>query len=137
MYGHPPFFSHPIQPLDADDWVRAVEKQLELAQCNDQEKVLFASGQLQGAAQTWWDSYRASRPNNAPAITWEEFVKDFKAHHIPEGLMEEKQEEFRNLRMGNMTMSEYHNKFNELARYAPNEVREEADKRRHFLKGIY
>jgi hypothetical protein len=28
--------------------VRAVEKQLNIAQCNDLEKVLYASGQLQG-----------------------------------------------------------------------------------------
>ena len=34
----------------ADDWLRAVEKQLNIAQCNEMEKVLYTSGQLQGAA---------------------------------------------------------------------------------------
>jgi hypothetical protein len=33
-------------PLEADDWLRSVEKQHNIAQCNDQQKVLFASGQL-------------------------------------------------------------------------------------------
>jgi hypothetical protein len=40
-------FSHASDPLEADDWLRAVERQLNIAQCDDQEKVLYASGQLQ------------------------------------------------------------------------------------------
>jgi hypothetical protein len=39
--------------------------------------------------------------------------------------------------MGQMSVSEYHDKFMQLAHYAPNEVREDADKQRLFLKGIY
>jgi hypothetical protein len=39
--------------------------------------------------------------------------------------------------MGQMTVSEYHDKFSQLARYAPNEVREDADKQHLFLKRIY
>jgi len=34
-----------------------VERQLNITQCNDIEKVLYASGQLQEAAQTWRESY--------------------------------------------------------------------------------
>jgi hypothetical protein len=108
---------------------------LNIAQCNDLEKVLYASGQLQGTTQTW--SYQAACPDNAPPITWNEFVRDFRAHHIPEGVIELKQEEFRNLRMEQMSVSEYHDKFSQLVRYAPNEVREDADKQRLLLKGIY
>ena len=48
MKGRPPVFTHASDPLEADDWLRAVEKQLNIAQCNDLEKVLYASGQLQG-----------------------------------------------------------------------------------------
>ena len=53
MKGHPPVFNHAVDPLEADDWLRAVEKLLMIAQCNDHEKVLYASGQLQGATQDW------------------------------------------------------------------------------------
>ena len=51
MKGRPPVFTHASDPMEADDWLRAVEKQLNIAQCNDLEKVLYASSQLQGAAQ--------------------------------------------------------------------------------------
>jgi hypothetical protein len=36
-----------------------------------------------------------------------------------------------------MSVSEYHDQFSQLAHYAPNEVREDADKQHLFLKGIY
>jgi hypothetical protein len=137
LKGRPLGFTHAADPLEADDWVRAVGKQLNMAQCNDLEKVLYASDQLQGAAQTWWESYQSTRPNNAPPVTWQEFVRDFRAHHILDGVIELKQEEFRSLRMGSMTVSEYHDKFAQLSRYAPNEVREDVDKQCLFLKGVY
>jgi hypothetical protein len=57
MKGCPLVFTHASDPLEADDWLKAVEKQLNIAQCSDIDKVLYASGQLQGAAQEWWESY--------------------------------------------------------------------------------
>ena len=70
MKERPPVFTHSADPMEADDWLHAMEKQLNIAQCNGLKKVLYASGQLQGAAHTWWESYQAARPNHAPAITW-------------------------------------------------------------------
>ena len=49
MKGRPPVFTYSTDPMEADDWLQAVERQLNIAQCNDIEKVLYASGQLQGA----------------------------------------------------------------------------------------
>jgi hypothetical protein len=57
LKGRPPVFTHASESMEADDWLRAVEKQLNIAQCNDLKKVLYASGQLQGAAQDWWESF--------------------------------------------------------------------------------
>jgi hypothetical protein len=34
-------FSHSVEPMDADDWLKTVEKKLQVAQCNNREKVLF------------------------------------------------------------------------------------------------
>ena len=46
LKGRPLVFSHATDSLEADDWLRVVEKQLNIAQCNDQQKVLYVSGQL-------------------------------------------------------------------------------------------
>jgi len=69
LKGRPLVFTHASNPLEADDWLKAVEKQLNIAQCSDLEKVLYASGQLQGPAQEWWESYQYGCPNNAPPVT--------------------------------------------------------------------
>ena len=137
LKGHPLVFSHAMDPLEANDWLRAVEKQLNIAQCDDKQKVLYALGQLQGEAQDWWESFEYGRPTNAPPVTRQEFKENFRSYHIPEGLIELKQEEFRALKQGSMSIAEYRDKFAQLSRYAPNEVADDADKQSFFLKGLY
>jgi isochorismate synthase EntC len=52
-----PHFSQSIEPMDADDWLKTVEKKLQLVQCNNREKVLLASHPLIGPVADWWDAY--------------------------------------------------------------------------------
>jgi hypothetical protein len=82
MSHHPPTFSHAVDPLDADDWLKVIGKKLDITQCNDREKVLYASGRLEGSASDWWDALTAAHPNT-DTITWQEFQANFRAHHIP------------------------------------------------------
>ena len=44
MSHRPPTFTHAADPLEAEDWLKAVEKMLMITQCIDKEKVLYASG---------------------------------------------------------------------------------------------
>jgi hypothetical protein len=44
----PPTFSQAVGPMDADDWLKSIEKKLQVVQCNNREKVLLASHQLSG-----------------------------------------------------------------------------------------
>jgi hypothetical protein len=53
----PPTFSYVVEPIDADDWLKSIEKKLQVVQCNNHEKVLLASHQLFGPAADWWDAY--------------------------------------------------------------------------------
>jgi hypothetical protein len=39
----PTTFSQVKDPMDAEDWLKGVEKKLVIAQCTDREKVLFAA----------------------------------------------------------------------------------------------
>jgi hypothetical protein len=43
-----PIFSYVVEPMDADDWLKFVEKKLQVMKCNNCEKVLLASHQLSG-----------------------------------------------------------------------------------------
>jgi hypothetical protein len=49
-----PTFSHAVEPMDADDWLRSVDKKLQVVQCSNCEKVLLASHQLSGPAADWY-----------------------------------------------------------------------------------
>jgi hypothetical protein len=44
----PPTFSHAVEPMDTDDWLKSIEKKLQVVQYNNHEKVLLASHQLFG-----------------------------------------------------------------------------------------
>ncbi|WVZ97277.1 hypothetical protein U9M48_042826 [Paspalum notatum var. saurae] len=133
LKGHPPTFSHATEPLQADDWLRAVERLLDIAQCNDRERVLYGSGQLRGAALDWWESYRVQ---DRKAFTWAQFRENFRNHHVPVGLMKMKKKEFLSLKQGSMSVTEYRDKFLQLARYTTTEVAEDRKKQEYFLEGL-
>jgi hypothetical protein len=46
-------FAHSADPMDAEDWLHTVERELHTAQCNDREKVLYGPRLLRGATQSW------------------------------------------------------------------------------------
>jgi hypothetical protein len=134
MSHHPPTFSHAVDPLNADDWLKVIGKKLDITQCNDREKVLYASGRLEGAASDWWDAFTAAHVN-ADTITWQEFQVNFRTHHIPSGIMKLKKE-FISLTQGNMTVSEYRDRFTQLSRYVPKEVDTDEKRQECFLEGL-
>jgi hypothetical protein len=53
----PPTFSHSVEPMDADNCLKTIEKKLQVVQCSNWERVMFASHQLEGPASEWWDMY--------------------------------------------------------------------------------
>ena len=69
--------------MDADDWLRVIESKLDLTDCTDEVCVALAVHQLEGTARSWWDSYYNSHANPA-SITWEEFSRAFRDHHVPD-----------------------------------------------------
>ena len=133
--GNPPMFSHTSDPIEAGDWLRAVERELEIAQCTDREKVLYGSRQLRGAAQDWWDSYLYSH-GNKDTITWSEFKHNFREDHVPASLMKMKKEEFLAFKQETMSVAEYRDKFIQLSRYAPTKIDDDAKKQECFMNGL-
>jgi hypothetical protein len=104
MSHKPPTFASSPDPLDADDWLKSIEKMLNIAQCSDREKVLYASGRLTGHAADWCTSYVAAH-DAADTINWVEFTTQWRNYHIPAGLMKIKKKEFLSLKQGNMFVS--------------------------------
>jgi hypothetical protein len=131
----PTTFSQAKDPMEAEDWLRSIEKKLEIAQCINPKKVIFAAHQLFGTATEWWETYHISH-QNVSAITWNEFKAQFRTHYVPRGTLKLKRKEFSELQQGRMTVNEYLNKFTQMSRYAPDEVNTDVKKQDAFLNGL-
>jgi hypothetical protein len=135
LRAHPTTFSQAKDPMDAEDWLKGVEKKLVIAQCTDREKVLFAAHQLYGTAANWWETY-CNTHVNVDTITWNEFKARFRTHYVPRGIMKLKKKEFTDLKQGGMTVNEYLNSFIQLSRYAPDDINTDEKKQDVFLNGL-
>ena len=111
----PQMFSHTDKPLEAEDWLRDMERKLIIAQCSDREEVLYAPHYLTGAATSWWENFLHMHPNENE-ITWEDFKEGFRGAHIPKSVMKIKKREFDDLKQRTMTVPEYTSQFTLLSR---------------------
>ena len=98
-------FTVATEPIVADDWLRAVHGNLVTCECTDAEMVKFAAHLLEGPAARWWETFQITHP--LATMTWETFEEGFRTAHISAGAMNLKQEEFRNLKQGNRSLTEY------------------------------
>jgi hypothetical protein len=82
QFTNPPTFSRAMEPMDTDDWLKSIEKKLQVVLCNNREKVLLASHQLSSLAVDWWNAYVEAH-EKPKSINWLEFRAAFHAHHVP------------------------------------------------------
>jgi len=104
----PPLFNKTEEPLDADAWIKTIESKFDLltVPCSKANKAHFSAQQLRGSARLWWDHYNGMLPADH-VVTWDEFKTAFRAHHIPEGLMDRKLNEFLALTQGTRIVMQY------------------------------
>jgi hypothetical protein len=133
----PPFFSKAEEPLDADAWLHIIESKFALLTipCADSSKASFAAQQLRGAARIWWDNFYAMQPAGH-IISWDEFRTAFRAHYIPEGLLERKLNEFLAFTQGSNMVLQYAQTFNHLCQYAGHHVDNDAKKQDRLRRGL-
>jgi hypothetical protein len=72
-------------------------RRLQVVQCNNHEKVWLASHQLSGPTVDWWDAYVEAH-EEPKSINWLEFRATFHAHHVPQGVIKLKKNEFQDLK---------------------------------------
>jgi hypothetical protein len=132
---HPTTFSQAKDPMEAEDWLKGIERKLMIAQCTNHERVLFAAHQLFGTIANWWEAY-CSTHADVNSIMWNEFKDCFRNHYVPRGTMKLKKKEFTNLRQGSMTVNEYLNSFIQLSRYAIEDIDTNEMKQDMFLEGL-
>jgi hypothetical protein len=121
--------------MDADDWLKSIEKKLQVVQCSNHEKVLLASHQHSSPVADWWDAYMESH-EEPESMNWPKFWAAFSAHHVPQGVIKLKKKEFQDLKQGSMSVNGYITKFTQLSNYAPHEVDTDEKKQECFLNDL-
>jgi hypothetical protein len=88
-----------VEPIDADDWLKSIEKKLQVIQCNNREKMLMllASDQVSGPTADWWDAYVETH-EKPESIHWPKFKDAFSTYHVTQGVIKLKKKEFHDLK---------------------------------------
>ncbi|KAF7129575.1 hypothetical protein RHSIM_Rhsim10G0121700 [Rhododendron simsii] len=76
-------FEGAIDPSDAEEWLKAVERVLNAMGVTDAQKVTLATFSMKGDARDWWESFERQWTAPLPGVilavprvvTWERFVK--------------------------------------------------------------
>ena len=93
---NPTIYHNSEQPLDADDWLRDIAFEMECASVAPDNYVTFATYFLKGPAAQWWSTHKRTLPAGT-IVTWVEFQTAFRARYNPQGIIDRKKTEFRNL----------------------------------------
>ena len=60
MRTRPSTFSGSVSLVEADDWLRVIERKLLITQCNDHKKALYTTRQMEGIAAEWCENFCAA-----------------------------------------------------------------------------
>nr|XP_051203536.1 uncharacterized protein LOC127317043 [Lolium perenne] len=132
---NPRTFDTPLKPLDADDWLREMNRTLNTARVAPADRVSFVTFLLRGESAAWWDSYLERRDPDVET-SWDDFQALFRHHHIRDGAVDKMREEFRRLTQADMDVETYSRAFTNLARYAGDEISTDERKQDKFRRGL-
>ncbi|GMN33621.1 hypothetical protein TIFTF001_044817, partial [Ficus carica] len=127
-----PEFEGPTDPIAADNWLIDIQVILDFIRLTEREKVICASFALKKDARHWWMTVQMRR--DVTAMSWQDFVTEFRAMYYNREILAVQQDEFTNFRQGSMTVMEAIQKFEQLARLCPDLVPSEMEKVRRMMK---
>jgi hypothetical protein len=94
-----------------------------------------ATFNLNGKASIWWEDLKNMKGVHEEDLSWKWFEKYFRKKYLSERYFDEKAKEFYELKLGQLTMEEYVNKFLDLLRYVPY-IKAEKAKAQRFISGL-
>ncbi|GMN24839.1 hypothetical protein TIFTF001_045889 [Ficus carica] len=104
-----PEFEGLTDPIEADNWLMDIQD-----------------------AKHWWITVQMRR--NVAAMSWQEFVAEFKAMYYNREILAAQQDEFNSFKQGSMSVMEAVKKFEQLGRLCPELIPNETEKVRRMMK---
>lgn len=134
----PPTFDVGDGPLAVEEWLQSIEKIFRHISCPEDKKVGCTEFMLIGRADFWWESAsRTKSEEQLAALTWNEFRAKIEDKFFLGALRDHKESEFLYLVQGEMNITEYERRFEELSSYAPHLVETEFQMARRFERGLH
>ncbi|XP_010051653.2 uncharacterized protein LOC104440422 [Eucalyptus grandis] len=124
---NPPQFTGSGDPEAAALWIQKLEKTFSLLMCNETEKVILATYQLEGVANTWWRTTQGAVFPEGVVLEWNAFLEAFNDKYFSETAWEMKMAEFQRLLQGSMAVDQCEVKFAQLSQYAPELIENSAN----------
>jgi hypothetical protein len=133
----PPIFSDSMDPIEAENWVKEMERIFKLIRTSitEEDKVSLATYMLKGESVHWWTTV-LDRYDGNKVIEWTEFRELFLAKYFPNHVRYQLERDFLNLKQDDKSVLQYEQEFNRLSRYASALVRDESAKTRRFIEGL-
>ena len=124
LHHKPTEFTGKASPDEADEWFRKYENIFKVMNCVNEQKLLFATYLLNEDAEYWWASMQQQMEPREEPVTWANFSTRFLEKYFPDTARQDRDAEFLALQQEDMTMQEYVNKFEHLARYYSQDITE-------------
>ncbi|KAI3747580.1 hypothetical protein L6452_10085 [Arctium lappa] len=105
---NPKEFPGSANPVTCMYWLKEVEMAFESSECNDSQRVKFTSQLLRGDALIWWNLTRSAlNPEVLGKLTWPVFKKKIIDKYCSERSLDKLEEEFRCLKKGTLSVTDY------------------------------
>ena len=131
---HPPTFEGSSDPLVAEEWLELITSTLNFMGVGGNDRVACASHMLRGSARIWWGVVGQTR--DIGTMSWEDFTEVFNEKYFNDAVRAAKLEEFAVLTQGRLSVTEYAQKFERLARFASEVVPTDRARRDKFVRGL-
>ncbi|XP_058753454.1 uncharacterized protein LOC131626636 [Vicia villosa] len=97
---------------------RMVLQSLQAIQCNEEDKVIFATQKMKGPTLRWWNTASTYFTTQEIPKDWHHFKAAFLEKYFPNSVRTQREREFQNFKQGNLSVSEYAEKFEDMADYS-------------------
>ncbi|XP_021727804.1 uncharacterized protein LOC110694909 [Chenopodium quinoa] len=131
----PPTYQSEPDPIILENLLREFEKLFGAVGCPENSKVSCATYYPRGEADLWWQQNETT-VRALPGFNWTKFQEKVRDKFYPSFLRKQKAEEFSNLKMEKMSVTEYYTKFIQLSLFAEGSVSTEKAKARMFDSGL-
>ena len=110
-------FGGKTSPDAADQWLKDLERIFDAKMCPEESRLAFAVYMLMGEAEHWWVCMKSMMEERQEVVTWEVFRRKFLSEYFADSVKYDKEVEFLQLTQGNISMTEYTEKFKHLSRF--------------------